>query len=98
MTKTLIEMQNDPTGKPTGTIMIIDHWGLRKISLGVPILSYSATVNTSFDIDREKMLSILVDIKGDGNPQWINYTGQQVWLVLDDRYTKEGYPQAFFAD
>ncbi|WP_303753828.1 hypothetical protein [Enterococcus sp. S86.2] len=97
MGKTAIEKQYDPTGKPNGTIVMIDHWGYREVPLPVPILSYGATVGAGNDRDREITISVLVDIDHTGVPRWLNFEGQQVWLVFNDRFNEDGTRKAIFA-
>ncbi|MDT2676676.1 hypothetical protein P7D92_06755 [Enterococcus dongliensis] len=94
MSKTLLEKQYDPTGKPTGRILLIDRWGFKEIKIDQPILSYTASVGAMNDIDREITMSVLLDV--DGEHKWINYEAQQVWLVLD-RINENGDPEAYFA-
>ncbi|WP_407857471.1 hypothetical protein [Enterococcus hailinensis] len=97
MSKTLLEKQYDPTGKPTGKIMMIDRWGFKEIPIDTPILSHGATVGAGNDMDREITLSVLTDMNGDNNPQWLNFEAQQVWLVFNDRFNEDGTPKAIFA-
>lgn len=95
MSKTLLEKQYDPTGKPTGRIFLIDHWGLKEIQIDQPILSYAASVDAGNDMDREITISVFIEINGE--PQWVNYEGQQAWLVFEDRFNEEGLPKVIFA-
>lgn len=97
MSKSLLEQQYDPTGKPTGRILLIDRWGFKEIPIDTPILSHAATVGAGNDIDREITLSILTNVNGDNDPQWLNFEGQQVWLVFNNRFNEDGTPKAIFA-
>lgn len=97
MSKSLLEQQYDPMGKPTGRILLIDRWGFKEIPINTPILSHAATVGAGNDIDREITLSILTDVNGDNDPQWLNFEGQQVWLVFNARFNEDGTPKAIFA-
>lgn len=97
MNKTLLEKQYDPTGKPTGRILMVDRWGFKEIPIDTPILSHEATVGAGNDVDREITLSVLTDVNGDNNPQWLNFEGQAVWLVFNDRFNEDGTNKAIFA-
>ncbi|EOI56261.1 hypothetical protein [Enterococcus gilvus] len=97
MSKTLLEKQYDPTGKPTGRILMVDRWGFKEIPIDTPILSHGATVGAGNDIDRENTISVLTDVDGDSNPRWISFEAQQVWLVFNDRFNEDGTPKAIFA-
>lgn len=97
MSKTLLEKQYDPTGKPTGKIMMVDRWGFKEIPIDTPILSHGATVGVGNDRNREITLSVLTDVNGDNNPQWLNFEAQQVWLVFNDRFNEDGTNKAIYA-
>lgn len=97
MSKSLLEKQYDPTGKPTGRILMVDRWGFKEVIIDTPILSHGATVGAGSDMDRKITLSVLTDVNRDNNPQWLNFEGQNVILVFDNRFNEDGSQKAIFA-